>query len=92
MRRDQKLYPNESHLPSPGHQLLATRYGNLNVLGTVHVCTSESLASDASLLDVAPGLRVRTLSLEKNVELKEQLNRDKDVKLERGTTPSDPTT
>lgn len=32
---NRRLSPNESHLVSPGHQLLATKFGTLDVLGTI---------------------------------------------------------
>src|SRR5437763_1970608 len=30
-----RIVPTESHLASPGHQLLVTRFGNLDLLGTL---------------------------------------------------------
>jgi hypothetical protein len=78
LRPDKKLRPNESHLSTLGHQLLATRYGRLDVLGAIgEGLAYEGLLSHAQTVEVE-GLKVRTLSLEKYVELKEQLARDKD--------------
>jgi predicted nucleotidyltransferase len=79
IRSDRKLSPNESHLSSPGHQLLTTKYGVLDVLGAIGDGLSyEDLMGDSSPLEIAAGLHVRTLSLEKYVELKEKLNQEKD--------------
>jgi predicted nucleotidyltransferase len=106
LRTDKKLYPNESHLVTTGHQLLTTTHGNLDVRGKIgDDLTYDSLTRDAQPEEIAPGLLVKTLSLEKYVQLKEQLSRDKDKavlptlratlqekrKLERRKTPNDPT-
>ena len=105
LRPDKKLVPNESHLSTLGHQLLATRYGRLDILGAIgDGLTYEGLMSDAQTVEIE-GFRVKTLNLDKYVELKEQLNRDKDKaalptlratlsekrKLEQRKTPGDPT-
>ena len=34
-RQDQRLKPDLAHLSSPGHQLLMTRFGPLDLLGTI---------------------------------------------------------
>ncbi len=40
-RNDRRhLVPNESHLKGPGHQLLKTRFGDLDVLGTIEASTT----------------------------------------------------
>ncbi|MDI3291712.1 DUF6036 family nucleotidyltransferase [Polyangium sp. 15x6] len=73
-----RLVPNESHLLSPGHKLLSTRHGVLDVLGTIEEDTSyEDLLPDALWLEVA-GAPVRVLSLERLIQIKEKLTRPKD--------------
>jgi hypothetical protein len=82
MRTDKKLHPNESYLMSPGHQLLRTIHGDLDLLGAIGVNLSlsyEDLLGDSEFLEIAPGVPVRALSLEKYIELKEDLRRDKDI-------------
>ena len=74
------ITPEESHLASPGHQLLMTAAGPLDLLGAV----SEDLGfmdllSHTSNIELGAGLVVRLLSLEKLIELKEAAGRDKDL-------------
>lgn len=79
LRSDLKITPNESHLRSPGHQLLRTIHGDLDVLGTIGKGLSyEDLQPFAARLDVGDGIEVLSLNLDKYVELKEELSRDKD--------------
>ena len=56
-RGDQRIRPASMHLASPGHQLLMTRFGALDLLGTI----GESLGCDdllASAIEVeVEGLR-----------------------------------
>jgi hypothetical protein len=79
LRTDMKLVPRESHLRSPGHQLLRTVHGDLDLLGSIDDgLVYEDLEKYSSLLEAGPGVWVKTLNLEKYVEIKEKLNRDKD--------------
>ena len=75
-----RLKPTLSHLVSPGHQLLLTSSGPLDLLGTV--------GSDLSFDDLLPhtvewtievGLRVRLLDLPMVIRLKEEAGRPKDL-------------
>ena len=80
LRTDKKLVPKESHLRTPGHQLLTTVHGNLDLLGAIGDSQSlsyEDLLAFSTMIDVG-SFRVRTLNLDKYVELKEKLSRDKD--------------
>src|SRR5258708_32589784 len=53
LRSDKKLIPKESHLRSPGHQLLRTIYGELDLLGWIDDGWSdEHLERPACLLEV----------------------------------------
>lgn len=73
-----KLPPTASHLASPGHQLLATNLGTLDLLGTIDEGTSyEELLADSEELDIG-GARIRVITLERLISIKEKLTRPKD--------------
>jgi hypothetical protein len=73
-----KLRPNETHLVTKGHQLLRTRLGDLDVLGTIMEASGyDDLIADTVLVDLE-GVRVRVLELSKVIEAKEFAGRPKD--------------
>jgi hypothetical protein len=73
------LRPGESHLVSPGHQLLATTHGDL-CLGTVgEGQTYEDLVAHAPELELHPVLVLRVIDLPTLIELKEKAGRPKDI-------------
>lgn len=73
-----RLRPNASHLVGPGHLLLETRYGVLDVLGTIEDSTGyEDVLADTDLIDLG-GFEVRVLTLERLLEVKRKLGRPKD--------------
>jgi hypothetical protein len=73
-----KLPPTASHLASPGHQLLTTNLGTLDLLGTIEEGTSyEDLVADSEELDIG-GVPVRVITLERLISIKEKLTRPKD--------------
>jgi hypothetical protein len=75
-----RLRPAELHLSSPGHQLLSTRFGHLDCLGTVgHDLSYEQLLDRAPELELTPGLVVRVIDLPTLIELKEAAGRPKDL-------------
>ncbi|MBI2391762.1 MAG: hypothetical protein HYV09_19385 [Deltaproteobacteria bacterium] len=75
---NRRLRPNESHLVGPGHLLLETKYGVLDLLGTVEEDTTyEDLLADSHWVDLG-GFEVRVLSLERLLTIKRKLNRPKD--------------
>src|SRR5262249_54130356 len=77
--RERRLEPDASHLSGPGHLLLTTRFGYLDVLGTVGSREGYAeLLPHAIEMDVGEGVRTLTLNLETVIRLKEQANRDKD--------------
>ena len=80
-RRDpRQLRPGESHLMSPGHQLLITTLGDLDCLGTVGTDqTYEDLLPSAPELNMGEGLVVRVIDLPTLIELKEKAGRAKDL-------------
>jgi hypothetical protein len=75
-----RLRPRESHLLSDGHQLLSTRFGDLDCLGTVGEGLSyEDLLDRAPALPLAAETVVRVIDLPTLIELKEQAGRPKDL-------------
>ena len=75
-----RITPNESHLGSPGHQLLITEHGALDVLGTIGGGLSYmDLVPLSAIRPMGPGLQVQVLNLETLIALKEQAGRDKDL-------------
>jgi len=72
------LRPEESHLASAGHKLLLTRFGPLDVLGSIEDGTTYAdLLPHASKLPVA-GVEVLVLGLDRLIEVKKKLTRPKD--------------
>lgn len=75
-----KLRPAESHLSSPGHQLLSTRFGHLDCLGTIGDGLSyEQLLDRAPALELDDGLVIRVIDLPTLIELKQGAGRPKDL-------------
>ena len=76
-RRDKK--PGPSHLASAGHQLLMTRFGPLDLLGTIGQGHDYGqLLHETVELEIGGGLNVRVLSLESLVKTKEETGQEKD--------------
>jgi hypothetical protein len=76
-RRDKK--PGPSHLASAGHQLLMTRFGPLDLLGTIGQGHDYGqLLHETVELEIGGGLKVRVLSLERLVKTKEETGQEKD--------------
>jgi hypothetical protein len=74
-----RLRPDASHLSSPGHQLLMTRFGPLDLLGALTGGRGyEQLLPDAIEIAVGPDASVWTLSLPTLIEVKEQTAGEKD--------------
>lgn len=72
--------PDRSHLVGPGHVLLATVAGDLDVLGTAGTCsTYEDLAPTARKLELEPGLIVEIADLPDLIRLKAEAGRPKDL-------------
>lgn len=71
--------PRLPYLASPGHHLLTTRAGFLDVLGTVGTGRGyEELLAHTFQQTTASGLQLRLLDLATLIELKEEAGRDKD--------------
>lgn len=76
---ERRLRPNESHLKGPGHQLLITKYGPLDVRGMIGDSrTWEDLQSHTQAMEIESGTSVHVLDLETQIEIKEHLNAPKD--------------
>jgi len=77
-RGDQRLRPALPHLASEGHHLLVTRFGPLDVLGTVGIGRDyNDLWEDTVELHVDE-FQIRVLTLEKLIKMKEESGLDKD--------------
>jgi len=78
LQPERRLRPAESHLSSAGHQLLMTRFGMLDCLGSAGAGRGYAeLLRHSSELDVR-GARIRVLDLETIIALKEELGGEKD--------------
>ena len=75
-----RIKPDASHLSSPGHKNLTTKYGPLDVLGTIGRGLSyEDLLPHTVEMDVGDGIRVRVLDLETIIAIKQELGTEKDL-------------
>lgn len=76
---ERRLKPTASHLASSGHLNLITRFGPLDVLGTIGKDLGyDELIPHSAELDIGQGLRVRVLDLETLIAIKEELGGEKD--------------
>jgi predicted nucleotidyltransferase len=72
--------PNESHLAAGRHMNLITRYGWIDLLGTIGDGLGyEELLPCSNEMDVGEGIRIRVLNLETIILVKEQLASEKDL-------------
>ncbi|MEE9229086.1 MAG: hypothetical protein V3U86_00095 [Acidobacteriota bacterium] len=75
---EQFLKPVRSHLESPGHQLLVTRAGPLDLLGAIGKGRDyEDLVQHSEWMKVGSS-RIRVLGLETLIQIKEELGGEKD--------------
>jgi hypothetical protein len=75
-----RLTPSAANLAGPGHHLLMTRAGPLDLLGVVVGGRSyEELIGHAVSIQLAPGKSIRVLDLPTLILLKEELGREKDL-------------
>jgi predicted nucleotidyltransferase len=75
-----RLRPEASHLRSAGHQNLTTKFGPLDVLGTIgRGLTYEDLLPHTIEMDIGDGIRVRVLDLQTIIAIKEELATEKDL-------------
>jgi predicted nucleotidyltransferase len=77
---DKRLRPDQTHLSSPGHQLLMTRFGPLDVLGAIGKGRRyQDLLPHASEMTIGGGIRIRVLDLETQIAVKEEIGQEKDL-------------
>ncbi len=75
----EKKLPGVTHLASAAHQLLMTRFGPLDLLGTIGRGHGyEDLLEHAAEMQIGGGLKVRSLSLERLIEVKQETAGEKD--------------
>jgi len=73
-----RLRLNKSHLESPGHELMETNQGPLDLLGTIEETTGfAELISDSDWVDLGV-THARVLKLERLIQIKQRLGRPKD--------------
>lgn len=76
---ERRLKPSIEHVSGPGHLNLFTRYGPLDVSGTIgRDLAFENLLPHSSELDVDDGMRVHVLDLETLIAIKESIGGEKD--------------
>lgn len=74
------LKPTPAHLASPGHQLLITRFGPLDLLGTIGRSHSyEDLSRNSTNMDLGDGTMIRVLHLKALIAIKEEVGAEKDA-------------
>ena len=77
---ERRLTPSAADLAGPGHHLLMTRAGPLDLLGAVVGGRSyEKLIGRALPIELAPDKSIRVLDLPTLIRLKEELGREKDL-------------
>jgi hypothetical protein len=76
---ERRIKPDASYLSGPGHLNLITRFGPLDVLGSIgRGLTYADLLPHSLEMDIGDGIRVRVLDLETLISLKEDLGTEKD--------------
>ena len=78
-RSGQKIHPDIPQLDGPGHQLLHTDAGPLDVLGALGNIVYDDLLDDSTVFAIEgiPGFHV--LNLDRLIQLKEAAGREKDL-------------
>lgn len=77
---ERKLTPSATHLESPGHQLLLTRFGALDVLGMIgNGHEYPELALRSLCIELEGGVSVRVLDLATLIDVKKEVGAEKDL-------------
>jgi hypothetical protein len=80
LQPERRIRPAASHLVSAGHQLLMTRYGPLDILGTIGKAYGyEDLLKHVNDVEAGPPPPIRVLKLAKLIEVKSETAGDKDL-------------
>jgi hypothetical protein len=74
-----KIAPGETHLLGPGHQLLRTKHGDLDVLGTIDDTVVYEDVLDHTIEVELSDFRVLALDLGRLIQAKEFAGRPKDL-------------
>lgn len=76
---ERRLRPRASHLASPGHRLLITKFGPLDLLGRIGKdLVYADLLRHAEAVEIAADLQVLVLDLETQIRVKEEVGGEKD--------------
>ncbi len=79
IQRERRLKPNATHLTGTGHVNLITRYGPLDLLGSIgRDLGYQDLLPHSTEMNIGGGIRIRVLNLEKLIAIKEELAGEKD--------------
>ncbi len=73
---DRRLRPGPTHLASPGHQLLMTRFGPLDLLGTIGRNHDYADLMEHTEELLVSGMHLRVLNLETLIAIKEEVGYD----------------
>jgi hypothetical protein len=77
-RKDKCIIPTTDHLASPGHQLLMTQYGPLDLLGTIGTGHGyETLLPETREIEIGK-IKIRILNLDKLIQVKKETLSEKD--------------
>lgn len=80
MQPERRLRPTKGHLAAGGHLNLVTRFGPLDLLGTIgqNLGFAELLPQSIEM-EIGQGTSVRVLNLETIISIKEKLASEKDI-------------
>jgi len=73
-----RLKPDESHLIGPGHALLLTTLGPVDILGEVAGAEYRALLADSTRMSLDESVQVSVVTLERLIQLKRSAGRPKD--------------
>jgi predicted nucleotidyltransferase len=77
---EKRLRPTQTHLASPERQLLMTRFGPLDVLGSIGKGRRyQDLLPHTAEMTIGGGTRIRVLDLETQIAVKEEIGQEKDL-------------
>jgi len=80
LQQGRTVKPDRSHLESPGHQLLSTRFGSLDLLGEIGRNRGyDQLLPRTTEIAIGGEMKIRLLTLEALIEVKEETGQVKDL-------------